>query len=836
MCIKEDSRDLKPKSIRSSLNSENLKVNDEKSSKNIVIINSRKIPSNEFSSRLRGSNSPRSKFSLLNPIIQSKLKKGEIAEKKRSIYDVISNFYLIKKFISILQMNTIRKPKFLGESHFNLIDDAAFNFATFKAQNSQLQILHPRKTILELLSFMVIKIFHPFSNFILLWNIIHLMIFCFAFILIPIDISFQIDILQNELDLSEMNKNAIRICIILFYTLDIFVNLNLAYYKSGELIYEREKIIKKYLKKDLYLDLITLTVYIYWAIRYENYVSHIIIFGFFFKFLKIRKIFKSFEELLVINENYFHLFSLFILVIRIVVVTHISACIWHLIGESNSINWMVDKGINTQSWLFQYTYSFYFIIITMNTVGYGDISPHNISEVIFLIFFVIIGCIMFAYSLNCMGAIFEAFYKREKQMKEELFLINGYMRSKNVPQTIQIKIRKYLEHLWNEEQKVNIIDSMKVFNKLSESLKSQLLLEVNGSIVKEIDLFSMNFSQKTLNGLVKTMKEEKYPPGEIIFRAGEHRNRDLFFIKKGNVEIFVENESKEDSDYKILKELKTGCFFGEIEFFSEMARSTGVKSKQYTTLIRFDQSKFKTLIEENDEDKQKFNAIKDRINLYSNYDDLFLKCYSCNQRNHLILDCPLIHRKFFKEIFLSKYNYSVPQTRATYQREHKKHKKWVLNKRISPPLMKKLKSLANMNRIDINAGSQTFEEETDKTVSISEKNESKIKFTRSEENISSKVEEDDDYNQIYTETLKNQDKQKNNKFKTNISDFDILSQGSHKIESQNNLNKTGEQSKESHNKSGYQSKDTNSLTKDSHKISDDSHKNLRRKSTEGNIL
>ena len=602
----------------------------------------------------------------------------ESPEKKKNFYDVITNFYLVKKFISKLQMTTLRKPKFLGQFNFSLIGDASFNYFSHKThQNDKLTTkIRENNYIMEiLLYFDRIKTFHPFSKFILFWDFLHLIIFIWAFISIPIDLSFRMNDFYHNLYLPENIDYYFKILVELFYFLDFFVNLNLSFYEKENLIFERKKIIQRYVKSQIYIDIMAYCFLTHWM-YVSSSVFNILIFGYFFRIIKIKQIFKDIEELLVVNENYYHIYSLLNLFIRVFVVSHLMACVWHLIGTKSETNWMNSnsKGdITKESWLIQYLYSFYFIIITINTVGYGDITPQNPSELIFCIFFVIIGCMMFAYTLNCMGNIFQALYKKERLLKEELYVINNFMRSKNVPQSFQLKIRKYLEHIWNEEDKLNLENSMKVFNKLSDRLKSQLLIETNGSIVKNIQLFSSNFSQKTLNGICQIMKEERHPPGEIIFRQAEFRNKDLFFIKKGVVELFTENELNDKNNPTILSKMKEGSCFGEISFFSEMARSTGARSLEYTTLIRFDQDEFKKLIEENDNDKEKFNLIKDRINLYQNFDDIFLKCYSCNQRNHLVINCPALHCIFYKDILLKKYNFTLNQTRKGFPRKLKKH-------------------------------------------------------------------------------------------------------------------------------------------------------------------
>ena len=598
----------------------------------------------------------------------SKRMKSFLKEKRKTFYDVITNFYLAKKFIRLLQMTTIRKPRFLGDVHFNLIGDLSFDINVFRQINlkESFQKLNSKSNTFFRFH-EAIRTFEPFSKFIFRWNLIHLLIFSFLFIIIPVNLCFEATLIENEMKVPNEVTYLMEYGVTLFYLIDIYLNFHIAYYDNGELISDKGRISRNYMKIQFYFDLCSMIIMLIWLLTPSN----VFLLLYFVKIFKIKRIFDNIEELLVVNEDYFHVYSLFILLIRIFVVSHIAACIWHLLGISFDDSWLrIHPYLRTSSWVVQYLYSIYFIIITMNTVGYGDISPQNCAEVLFCIFFVIIGCMMFAYTLNCMGNIFHSLYKKEREFKEELFIINSFMRSKNIPQNLQIKIRKYLEYMRNSQKQENLENAKIVFNKLSQSLKNELLLEANGSIVKKIEVFSSNFSQNTLNSMVNIMKEENFSPGEVIFNPGDHKNHDLFFIKKGSVEIFMENEL----NLKPMKTLTKGGIFGEIAFFSEMNRSAGARSKEFTHLIRFDQMKFKESIEENDEDKEKFHHIGDLIKFYNIYDGLFLRCYSCNQRNHLIRECPLLHRFFFKEVFLNKYNYSINQIRNPWIRNSKRHR------------------------------------------------------------------------------------------------------------------------------------------------------------------
>ncbi len=90
-------------------------------------------------------------------------------------------------------------------------------------------------------------------------------------------------------------------------------------------------------------------------------------------------------------------------------IAHIFACIWHLIGvasdKNDQNNWIDYYKLNNEDWHKKYLTSLYFVCVTMNTVGYGDILPKNDYEKLYSIFFIYIGCGLFAYSMNVIGTI-----------------------------------------------------------------------------------------------------------------------------------------------------------------------------------------------------------------------------------------------------------------------------------------------------------------------------------------------------------------------------------------------------------------------------------------------
>ena len=56
-------------------------------------------------------------------------------------------------------------------------------------------------------------------------------------------------------------------------------------------------------------------------------------------------------------------------------------------------------------WTGRYVNSLYWAMITMTTLGYGDVVPVNTMEKIFVVIIALISSVIFAYSMNSIGEI-----------------------------------------------------------------------------------------------------------------------------------------------------------------------------------------------------------------------------------------------------------------------------------------------------------------------------------------------------------------------------------------------------------------------------------------------
>ena len=60
---------------------------------------------------------------------------------------------------------------------------------------------------------------------------------------------------------------------------------------------------------------------------------------------------------------------------------------------------------------------------------------------------------------------------------------------------------------------------MEILNKLTHTLKKELILKANGNILYQIPLFSKNFLTKVIEKLTFKLKHVEYSPEVYIFRV-----------------------------------------------------------------------------------------------------------------------------------------------------------------------------------------------------------------------------------------------------------------------------------------------------------------------------
>lgn len=230
--------------------------------------------------------------------------------------------------------------------------------------------------------------------------------------------------LRLGLDLSEEHYNKyinffLHILAPWIFLLEILVTLNTVYYSKGNYTTSRFRIFKNYLKHDAILDSLSIFPLFLSDLNFLNENLDLMV---LIRIVKLPYLIKRLEEYLQLRGKKEGIFQLVKLIFYVLFLAHIVACLWHYmawfeIKQGIENNWLAFKGLSESNWQKRYIYSLYFAIVTMVTVGYGDITGQNEMECLFNIFLIIYGCGVFCFTINDIGNIFKEMNLEEKEFK-----------------------------------------------------------------------------------------------------------------------------------------------------------------------------------------------------------------------------------------------------------------------------------------------------------------------------------------------------------------------------------------------------------------------------------
>jgi len=330
------------------------------------------------------------------------------------------------------------------------------------------------------------------------------------------------------------------------------------------------------------------------------------------------------------------------------------------------MSWLEFYKVDKSAWQVRYLYSIYYVCISLNTVGYGDIVARNDRERIFATVFVFLACGIFAYCISSIGVFLQEISKENEDYWKDIGIANRFMKKNNISFDIKARVNKYIEYLWYESKDQQVSEENEIINKLSTSLKEELIYHSRENILARFPIFTKEFSKECLTKVAQIINDTKVPPNEVVFNKGDIGNEKIFLIHEGEINLIAENSS--GASQTILKTLHKDEIFGEVSFFTSESRSSTAKSSNFASLYYICRDDFLEILKNFPQDYEKYCLLRDEILLYNNYGKLQMKCFACRESNHVATSCPLLHQIPSKITVLIKYNYSKDQERAEFDR------------------------------------------------------------------------------------------------------------------------------------------------------------------------
>nr|ACX37089.1 potassium channel [Zygophyllum xanthoxylum] len=277
-------------------------------------------------------------------------------------------------------------------------------------------------------------------------------------------------------------------------------------------------------------------------------------------------------------------------------VVHSSACFFYLIAAryhdpKNTWIGSIMENFHEQSVWTSYTTSMYWSITTLATVGYGDIHPVNIWEMIYAIFYILFNIGLTAYLFGNMTNLVVHGTRQTRKFRDTIQAATSFVHRNQLPPSLQdqmlahlcLKFRTDLEGLHQQET----IDS------LPKAIRSSISHFLFYSLVDQVYLFR-GVSNDLLFQLVSEMKAEYFPPKEDVILQNEAPT-DFYILVTGAMDLLVLKDGSE----QVFREAKAGEICGEIGVLCYRPQPFTVRTKRLCQLLRINRTRFMNIIQTN---------------------------------------------------------------------------------------------------------------------------------------------------------------------------------------------------------------------------------------------
>eukprot|EP00614_Pseudopedinella_elastica_P024677 CAMPEP_0172644748 /NCGR_PEP_ID=MMETSP1068-20121228/239373_1 /TAXON_ID=35684 /ORGANISM="Pseudopedinella elastica, Strain CCMP716" /LENGTH=1322 /DNA_ID=CAMNT_0013458959 /DNA_START=70 /DNA_END=4040 /DNA_ORIENTATION=- len=208
--------------------------------------------------------------------------------------------------------------------------------------------------------------------------------------------------------------------------------------------------------------------------------------------------------------------------------SHWMACIWGMIATSD----MPGYTDETQTWFYlltldgqdsgmlesasgQYIAAAYFAVMTLTTVGYGDIHPITELEHYVCILFMLLGGVTWAYLIGVLTSIVTNLDRHGTYFKQVMDELNYMIEDQSIPEELATKIRSY----WRAVQHLKRLQAYEALKgHLSDQLQGELAYYTGSDRYSSVYYLSA-LGEDVLLMLANLCSRDKtlYAPGEKIY-------------------------------------------------------------------------------------------------------------------------------------------------------------------------------------------------------------------------------------------------------------------------------------------------------------------------------
>lgn len=260
--------------------------------------------------------------------------------------------------------------------------------------------------------------------------------------------------------------------------------------------------------------------------------------------------------------------KLFGMILGLFAFNHLTACIWIFVGREHS-QYIEPYGVGDGWWdrqfgdrlvmghsideRDQYVDAVYFVMMTVTSIGYGDITTGNLDEKHFLYIMMFGTAFTYAYMIGVFADIVSTRRSDRNLFDMKMRSVFEFLNHVDCPKELMTDIKLFYNHRYPRK---TLFDEKTIYSELPPKFMKRLVLHRFERTVHYVPFFR-SCSDECIVAICRKFHGFMATPEDLILERGE-TNKELVIMEHG--------EATGDDGAGIVTDYKAGSFFGEMEF------------------------------------------------------------------------------------------------------------------------------------------------------------------------------------------------------------------------------------------------------------------------------
>jgi hypothetical protein len=420
---------------------------------------------------------------------------------------------------------------------------------------------------------------NPISLFKMIWDVFAILCAIYNIVAIPYELAF---------DLMDGTKFYTHMFIDLFFTFDAILSFFTGYYQDDKIIYNFKMIVQyNYTSLNWYLSFISsfpfeslvfvfeprylaYETFLYKDRRTFAFLLQIYKFVRYIKWIQLYRIFNIRHKIetlqigmkKVIDSN-LYLKAIISYLSAFLLLIYLATCFWCYLGyrDVDDIHgtWITFYNLTDADETDIFVSALYYVLATMFTIGYGDISPQTTAEHLYVSLLMTIGSVIWSFLLTAFSQFFIDKDEKTQVLKERLNILDILKKEHNLTEGFIERIKKSLFFDYKSYKK----DRIGLINYLPTYLRNELYLAMYKTQVTHLKFFK-NQSYEFIITVLPLLKNVQMLQEESVVTKGDIVKH-LYMVVKGVLSVVL---SIERSKIEI-SQIKSSFHIGDILMYME---------------------------------------------------------------------------------------------------------------------------------------------------------------------------------------------------------------------------------------------------------------------------